>query len=177
MSDQPAVTAWPPPLPPNTRTNATAMLDLHAQDHNQIVDALTALLATATPQLALTEVVTTQSAIQTTAVDLTGLTITFTLATQRRVRLEGSVYFVKAAPDTSAAVYLQITDNTNTQKQGGASWHGAPGHMRLTIARILVLAPGTYTFKLRGFTGAGFVNTNSNGAEPSYVQAIDLGPA
>lgn len=35
--------AWPPPIPANTRANATPQLTTHPTDHNQIADALTVL--------------------------------------------------------------------------------------------------------------------------------------
>jgi len=40
-----AVVAWPPPTPPNTRTNATDQLDAHPSDHNRIADALDTIVA------------------------------------------------------------------------------------------------------------------------------------
>ena len=40
---------WPPPLPPTNRTDATAQATSHAQDHNQIVTALTAMAGTVYP--------------------------------------------------------------------------------------------------------------------------------
>ena len=39
--------AYPPVIPPNTRSNATDMVDSHASDHNALADALTAMLPTA----------------------------------------------------------------------------------------------------------------------------------
>jgi hypothetical protein len=42
--------AWAPPtIPPNNRTNATPRDNNHPTDHNQIADALTALVAAVTP--------------------------------------------------------------------------------------------------------------------------------
>lgn len=43
------VVAWPPPTPPNGRTNLTAIVDAHPSDHNRIADALDTLIARATP--------------------------------------------------------------------------------------------------------------------------------
>lgn len=40
--------AWPPPLPPTTRTNATLAVDVHAADHNQLANALGVLIAKGT---------------------------------------------------------------------------------------------------------------------------------
>lgn len=40
-----AVVAWPPPTPPNTRANATVMLDNHPGDHDKIADALDTILS------------------------------------------------------------------------------------------------------------------------------------
>lgn len=37
--------AWPPPLPPATRSNSTPQLDAHPDDHNLIADALAELVA------------------------------------------------------------------------------------------------------------------------------------
>lgn len=50
-----AVVAWPPPTPPNGRTNATSQLDNHPTDHNRIADALDTIVAAigATPWTAL----------------------------------------------------------------------------------------------------------------------------
>lgn len=39
-----SVVTWPPPTPPNTRTNATAQLDSHPSDHNRIADALDTII-------------------------------------------------------------------------------------------------------------------------------------
>lgn len=46
----PGVQAWTPPtIPPNNRANSTPRQDSHPTDHNQIADALTALVAQVTP--------------------------------------------------------------------------------------------------------------------------------
>ena len=44
-----AVVAWPPPTPPNTRTDNEPQTTVHAADHNKIADALDTLIARATP--------------------------------------------------------------------------------------------------------------------------------
>jgi len=41
---EPTAIAWPPPIPANTRANLTLQGDTHPTDHNQIADALTALV-------------------------------------------------------------------------------------------------------------------------------------
>lgn len=168
--------AYPPTLPPNNRTNATPLLDAHAADHNMIVDALSAILAHSA-ELAYVEQTAVQTNIQTTAVDLTGLSVTFTLATQRRVQLDLSVWFSKAAPDTAATAFAQIANAANAEQQGGGAWCGAPGQTRVHLTRSLTLPAGTYTYKGRANTGAGFLNTASNASEPSILKATDLGPA
>ena len=171
---------WPPIIPPNTRQNVTPELDNHPSDHNLISNALTDIAARlgagGNSELAYAEVTTTQTGITTVAADLTGLTITFTLATRRRVQLIASVWFTKAAPDTASVAYLNLATGANVQQQGGGGWCNAPGQTRVHLTRTLTLAPGTYTYKLRSNTGGGFLNTNSNTAEPSLIQAIDLGP-
>lgn len=173
--------AWPPTLPPTGRANSTPQVDAHPSDHNLIAAALAEIVARLGPgantQLGYVEQTAAQTGITTTTVDLTGMSITFTLATQRRVRLEGSAWYTKGAPDTSASVFLQIANAANVQQQGGGAHCIAPGFTRVTITRTLTLAPGTYTYKCRGSTAAGFVNTSSSTVEPSLLQAIDLGPA
>lgn len=37
--------AWPPPIPPQTRSDSTAQLSNHPDDHNQIAGALNELVA------------------------------------------------------------------------------------------------------------------------------------
>ena len=176
-----AIVAWPPPTPPNTRANATGQLDNHPSDHNRIADALDTIIARLgagqSSQLGYAEQVAAQSSIATTTVDLTSLSITFTLATQRRVRLIGNVWYTKNAPDTAGSAFAQIANGANVEQQGRGTYINAPGWGFVHVERTLTLAPGTYTYKLRGSTSGGFLNTGSSTVEPSILQAIDMGPA
>jgi hypothetical protein len=170
------VVAWPPPVPPNSRQNVTPIVDAHPADHNKIADALDTIIAKMPlGHLAYVEQTAAQSNIQTTTVDLTSLTITFTLTTQRRVRLDASIWFTKSAPDTAGMAFAQIATGANVEVQGRGTYMSAPGYGTVVLSKTLLLAPGTYTYKARASTGAGFLNTASNASEPSVLQAIDLG--
>jgi hypothetical protein len=170
---------WPPTIPPNTRANSTPELDNHPSDHNVMADALTALVdrVRANQELAYVEATVAQSNIQTATIDLTGLTMTFTLTTSRRVLLWGSVYFVKGAPDTSATAFCSLWTSANVEVQGRGNYCSAPGQCSVEVRKKITLVAGTYTYKLRASTGAGFLNTNSSATEPSIIGALDLGPA
>ena len=180
MSDVPELLlAWPPTIPPATRSNSTSQLDNHPNDHNALSTALSAIverLGGASSELGYAEQVAAQSAIATTTVDLTGLSITFTLTTARRVLLYANVWYQKAAPDTAGGAFASLWTGANVQVQGRGGYCGAPGQATVALARRLLLAAGTYTYKVRGSTAAGFLNTISSTAEPSYIGAIDLGP-
>jgi hypothetical protein len=126
--------------------------------------------------LAYAETTTPQTGITPTTVDLTGLSVTFTLASQRKVELTAHGWFSKAAPDTTGVAFMQIADNANAEKVGGAAYIQASSYCSIALSRVLTLAAGTYTFKCRASTNAGFLNTSANAAEPLSLRAVDLGP-
>jgi hypothetical protein len=124
--------------------------------------------------LAYAETQTAQSGIVTTTADLTGLSITFTLATSRHVELVGDVAFTKAAADTAAWATLLISDGANNMQTQRFVDMLAPGNHGITVRRVLPLAAGTYTYKLRASTAAGYLNTY--GTVSNVIWAMDVGP-
>lgn len=170
---------WPPVIPPATRANATPQLDTHPSDHNAISAALTDLVtrvnALPAGHLAYVEQTVVQTGITPATVDLTSMTITFTLATQRRVQLTANIWYTKAGADTTGVAFAQIATAANVEVQGRGTHVVAGGWGTVSLQKLLTLAAGTYTYKCRGSTAAGFLNTGSSAAEPSILQAIDLG--
>lgn len=122
------------------------------------------------------ESTTVQNGITTATVDLTGLSITFTLTAQRRVELTAYGWFFKAAADTTGVAFMQIADSANVEKVGGGAYIQASSYVSIPLTRVLTLAAGTYTFKCRASTNAGFLNTTANANEPVSLRAVDVGP-
>lgn len=115
----------------------------------------------------------TQSGIAQTAVDLTGLSATVTVAAGRRIQLTANVGFQKAAPDSNAWATVQVTDGANGLLMDRNVWVPAPSYTTLHMALRIEPGGGSSTWKLRASTAAGFVNALAT----SLLMVDDVGPA
>ena len=122
------------------------------------------------------QVVANQGTI-TTAVDLTGLTVTVTVGTTRRVRISAEGSF----GSTVAADYAALFIFEGATQLGGRSVP-MPNTAATTGAfSSVVLTPtaGSHTYKLRAAlaSGAGVVTLNASATAPAFILVEDLGPA
>jgi hypothetical protein len=127
-------------------------------------------------ELAYDEITTGTSEI-TTEADV-GPSITFTLAATRKVLIRASFLFRST---TSGDVFRGlITDASNTQQvdTGMIQIFGTNYNFREEVSVRKSLAAATYTYKMRavGVTSAGTTIVSASAANPTYIQAIDLGP-
>jgi hypothetical protein len=117
-----------------------------------------------------------QTGISTAITDLTGLiTPPIPMPAGHRVEVSAEVTFTKAGPDTASWVELHLADGGNADFQVRFSSCPAPGWVAMTATRVLTTVAGSYQFKARAATGAGFVNTQAAPNAPSWIMVKDLG--
>lgn len=110
----------------------------------------------------------------TTISDVTGLSISFTLATARAVLLEAHLF---AANDTSSKyITMLLTDGSNTQLQSSVvptpQVSANLNNKVPPLAIMLDLAAGSYTYKVRqqAPTG-GIVHVFADATDPAFIRA------
>lgn len=115
----------------------------------------------------------------TTQADLTGLSVTVTVAANRRIRITGSSTFVDVGSNAATAL-LRIKESTtqfNVAKVGLPASAGAAADERsVTVEAIITPSAGAHTYKL---TAEGTTNIYAKAAAdaPAFIQVEDLGPA
>lgn len=128
-------------------------------------------------ELAYSEI-TSPTAEITTQADV-GPSVTFTLTSTRIIRIIGS--FLLRSSNANDTMRTVITDGSGTQIIDGGTHLivGAATNNRNEISRRLSLAAGTYTYKLQAqsVTSAGTTVVSAATTNPTYIQALDLGPA
>lgn len=127
--------------------------------------------------VAYVEVTANQVGIATTITDLTGLTTAaLTIPAGRRLQVAAEVTFNKAAPDVTQWIQLQIADAANAVAATRFDTCIAPGLVSVHTERTISPAAGSYTYKGRANTGAGFANVQADASMPAWIRVTDLGP-
>jgi hypothetical protein len=106
--------------------------------------------------------------------DLTGLTVTVTVGTGRRIRISALVdLFGTVANDQSE---VDIAEGA-TVLQSVIMRHAATGHLSHEPERILTPTPGSHTYKLTGqrLSGTGTFTMQATGNQPAYILVEDIG--
>lgn len=119
------------------------------------------------------EVTANQTGI-TTEVDLTGLTVTVTVGTSRRIRVTGEVLIQTSATGLLAFLYIHA-DGSQVQKRVIVPGVAASSEM-LHAEVILTPSAGSHTYKLRAASG-GTAVLEASATVPSFILVEDLGPA
>jgi len=129
------------------------------------------------------EVTATQSGISAET-DLTGLTVTVTVGTNRRIRVSANVnllYTTGGAADT--IIFLHI--KAGASYLNGARWQfksdtSLNQQDNFTPFAVLTPSAGSHTYKLSAVRNTGTLGTisvNANANFPSSILVEDLGPA
>jgi hypothetical protein len=167
--------AWPPPVLPINRTNATPQLDTHAQDHNALAQAINDTAARLGAADRLGVVAQTVSPSPTNGFvnsyyDLVGGQLTYTA-------VAGRLYKVTAALSRLEQVGAQATVSVQVADGGGATIRLAEMVLasgffgQLTITYLEVPPAGATTRKLQAKTSAG----NLNIIQGSLLMVEDVG--
>jgi hypothetical protein len=121
------------------------------------------------------EVTANQTTI-TAAVDLTGLTVTVTVNTSRRIRVTGSAELVN---NTAGAGLLLLILADGAQVMS-APTGGMTANVAVRKVAQVVLTPtaGSHVYKLQAQTQVGGTGTmNAAATYPAFILVEDLGPA
>jgi hypothetical protein len=106
--------------------------------------------------------------------DVTGVTVTFTAAANRRYKVTVSGRIVQ---QTSAGVAeVKITDSANTLQDKWTFSLTAGSAAYATVTAILTPAAGSITYKARMSTTAGTVDTTAAATQPFRILVEDIGP-
>jgi hypothetical protein len=121
-------------------------------------------------------VTTTQGSI-TTAVDLTGLTITVTPAAGRLIKVSFQLHIHSTVSGDVAGIFIQ--EGTTVL---GQSYQGLQGvNFSQIVTGFVLLTPtnAAHTYKLTAqrITGTGTLQTDGSASFPEFILAEDIGPA
>ena len=120
------------------------------------------------------EVTANQGSI-TTEVDLTGLTVTVTVASTRRLRIVGEVMLANATADAISVLRLHA-DGVQIQSRTAAK-AGAGTDQGVHIGAVVTPSAGAHTYKLRGWAVSGTVTLSASATSPAFIYVEDVGPA
>ena len=130
---------------------------------------------TARPQgvLGYAQVTANQGGI-TTAVDLTGLTVTVTVGSGRRIKVTGDVYYSTTVAGGAAGVYVNEGASQLAQRTRVTAGTLADASR---VEVVLTPSAGAHTYKLRGSMGSGTGTLEAAATYPAYILVEDLGSA
>jgi hypothetical protein len=176
--------AFPPPVLPINRTDATAQQTTHANDHNAISQAVNDTVADVVrrPGRMLALVERTTPAGPTGPANISDLAITFTLATGRLVSLE--CYGRGFAADTASMDgALQIRRSSDSAVVADGQWSCGSRNIgngtylagAVHVQRTITLAAGTYTYSVWLAPTAGLVTMSASGNQAAWIAAFDVG--
>lgn len=113
----------------------------------------------------------------TAAVDLTGLSITFTAAADRRYRVEGEAHFIGSGAAVQGILRLSTgTSGAGTTLRESNKVYGTATHDHDTLAHHVVPGDGTVSYHLRA-QSSGTMNMIANSARYAVIRAYDVGPS
>lgn len=114
----------------------------------------------------------TQNSIGTGATDLTGLTVTVTVATGRRIRVSGSVVIYDASDGRGTVLIRESSTTLQTAPYGNQGLTQA----NVTPSVILTPTAGSHTYKLSATAAGGNGTKLNNGStQPDYILVEDIG--
>ncbi len=104
--------------------------------------------------------------------DITGLSVTVTVGSGRRIKVSGKINITQNTSTGSASMYLyESTTQLDAVTQSDlAGWIGTR-----FISVILTPTAGSHTYKLRLSTDAGTVDENATTTVPAYIMVEDIG--
>ena len=112
----------------------------------------------------------------TTAVDVTGLTVTFTANSTRYYKT--TVYTFSAQQNTAAGYgEIRITDGSNVQKQSGVIYQLAGVQALMCISVVETGLSGSTIRKARALTTAGTLLLAASATSPMFIVVEDIGQA
>ena len=114
----------------------------------------------------------------TSAVDGTGLSLTVTVNTARKIRVSGRAGFTSTVNTDVAALF--ITDGANVVQQEGYALMAmatAASHF-VEVSRVLNASAGSNTWKLRlQRSGSGTMTMTASSTKPAFILIEDIGPS
>lgn len=165
--------AYPPVIPPNTRSNATDMVDVHAADHNALADALTNM---GWGRVASVVNKGVSQSIPAANTDLTGMALTFTRLAGRVYVAQFTVVYQQNVANATSNVFLASGDGATIYTNPGLTIVNG-GYVTVTTFCLLPSGTGPLPLKLRASPGGGTTLTILHGSlNASVLIVTDVGP-
>lgn len=122
------------------------------------------------------EVTADQTTI-TSETDLTSLTVTVTVGSNRRIKITGHIRVNGSTTDNVAG--LRIKESTTTLQLASTYNPGTSSHTTLIGQVVLTPSAGSHSYKLslETLTGGGNVSLEASATNPAYILVEDMGPA
>jgi hypothetical protein len=120
-------------------------------------------------------VTTAQGGFGAPLADITGLAVTVTAGTNRRLKITAYVNAILGA----AAGLVAVTIMEGATQLNGAQLNGAASaSMMLQPVAIVTPTAGAHTYKVQmNTTGASGVSSNAGATQPAFILVEDIGPA
>lgn len=109
----------------------------------------------------------------TTVVDLTGLTVTVTVGSARRIQITGIALFQDGTIDTQ--VIMSIQEGATVLTQSAIDQGLAASNQTLNPMVILSPTAGVHTYKLTAQASAGTVQMTAAATTPAFILVQDIG--
>lgn len=121
------------------------------------------------------EVTANQTGITTAAVALTGVTVTVTAGTTRRLKITGHAEFAETVATVAVVDLLIYEDGV----QVGRGKLGDPAAQSESADAVAIRTPsaGAHTYALFAITNAGTVSMVAAATAPAFILVEDIGPA
>lgn len=121
------------------------------------------------------EVTANQGSV-TAEVDLTSLTLSVTVNTNRRIRITGKVQITSTVAGDGSK--LRIKESTTTLNAADNATISGGGGVFIQAVAVITPTAGAHTFKLSlTRSGTGTVTMNASATEPAFILVEDIGPA
>lgn len=123
------------------------------------------------------QVVADQAGITTAGADVTGLTITVSVAAARRIRLSSRTRSTFTVLTGSATATVQLYEGATLLAEWSMSHSGAGSIYTHGAEVILTPSAGAHTYKMRAVVNGGTMTVQGSATNPAFIMAEDIGPA
>lgn len=121
------------------------------------------------------EVTADQVGIGTTITDLTGLAVTVTVGTSRRIRVTSRVQVKQNTSAGTPVVYIR--EGASILQSNSIAVSAANFIAVFETSVVLTPTPGSHAYKLSALTSANTVDSQAAAANPAFILVEDIGSA
>lgn len=113
----------------------------------------------------------------TTWTDLTGMSVSYRLTRQRRLRIVAGVTYLKSVADGTGIGLLAVRNGDTSVEIRRAPYlvNGGAGGVQARVEHLGIYAAGVHSFKASAYSFTSWLNTESSVTNPGYMYLEDIG--